>query len=61
MKLEFDNNKFNKNLANIQLDDFFTTGLKEFKKFNKKDNFSCRWISYKEQKDNSTMYHSYVY
>ena len=30
-KQEFDNNKFNQNITNIQLDEMFTTGLKEFK------------------------------
>ena len=30
LKLEFDNNKFNQNLANIQLDDMFSTGLNKF-------------------------------
>ena len=37
LKQEFDNNKFNQNITNIQLDDMFTTGLKEFKEINKKD------------------------
>ena len=37
-KQEFDNNKFNQNITNIQLDDMFTTGLKEFKEINKKTN-----------------------
>ena len=36
LKQEFDNNKFNQNITNLQLDDMFTTGLKEFKEFNKK-------------------------
>ena len=34
LKQEFDNNKFNQNITNIQLDDMFTTGLKEFKEIN---------------------------
>ena len=38
LKKEFDNNKFNQNITNIQLDDMFTTGLKEFKEINKKTN-----------------------
>ena len=38
LKLEIDNNKFNQNITNIQLDDMFTTGLKEFKEINKKTN-----------------------
>ena len=38
LKQEFDNNKFNQNITNIQLDDMFTTGLKEFKEINKKTN-----------------------
>ena len=38
LKKEFDNNKFNQNITNIQLDDVFTTGLKEFKEINKKTN-----------------------
>ena len=37
-KQEFDNNKFNQNITNIQLDEMFTTGLKEFKEVNKKTN-----------------------
>ena len=37
LKQEFDNNKFNQNITNIQLDDMSTTGLKEFKEINKKD------------------------
>ena len=35
LKQEFDNNKFNQNITNIQLDEMFTTGLKEFKEVNK--------------------------
>ena len=31
LKLVVDNNKFNQNITNIQLDDMFTSGLKEFK------------------------------
>ena len=38
LKLEIDNNKFNQNITNIQLDEMFTTGLKEFKEVNKKTN-----------------------
>ena len=38
LKHEFDNNKFNQNITNIQLDEMFTTGLKEFKEVNKKTN-----------------------
>ena len=38
LKQEFDNNKFNQNITNIQLDEIFTTGLKEFKEVNKKTN-----------------------
>ena len=34
LKQEFDNNKFNQNITNIQLDEMFTTGLKEFKETN---------------------------
>ena len=30
MKQKFDNYKFNQNITNIQLDDMFITGLKEF-------------------------------
>ena len=37
LKLEIDNNKFNQNITNIQLDEMYTTGLKEFKEVNKKD------------------------
>ena len=35
LKLEFDNIKFNQKIANIQLDDMFTTGLREVKEVNK--------------------------
>ena len=38
LKQDFDINKFNQNITNIQLDDMFTTGLKEFKEINKKIN-----------------------
>ena len=38
LKLEIDNNKFNQNITNIQLDEMFTKGLKEFKEVNKKSN-----------------------
>ena len=38
LKQEFDNNKFNQNITNIQPDEMFTTGLKEFKEVNKKTN-----------------------
>ena len=38
LKEEFDNNEFNQNITNIQLDEMFTTGLKEFKEVNKKTN-----------------------
>ena len=38
LKQEFDDKKFNQNITNIQLDDMFTTGLKEFKEINKKTN-----------------------
>ena len=38
LKQEFDNNKFNQNITNIQLDEMFTTGLKEFKEVNEKSN-----------------------
>ena len=38
LKQEFDNNKFLENITNIQLDEMFTTGLKEFKEVNKKTN-----------------------
>ena len=40
LKLEIDNNnKFNQNITNIQLDEMFTTGPKEFKEVNKKTFF----------------------
>ena len=42
LKQEFDNKKFNQNITNIQLDEMFTTGLKEFKEVNKKTNFFYR-------------------
>ena len=32
LKLQTDNNKLNKNITNIQLDDMFTTGLRDLKK-----------------------------
>ena len=38
LKQEFDNNKFNQNITNIQLDEMFTTGLKEFKEVNENTN-----------------------
>ena len=38
LKQELDNNKFNQDITNIQLDEMFTTGLKEFKEVNKKTN-----------------------
>ena len=30
LKIEIDNNKFNQSITSIQLDEMFTTGLKEF-------------------------------
>ena len=36
LKQEFDNDKFNQNITNIQLDEMFNTWLKEFKEVNKK-------------------------
>ena len=38
LKQEFDSNKFNQNITKIQLDEMFTTGLKEFTEVNKKTN-----------------------
>ena len=38
LKQEFDNNRFNQNITTIQLDDMFTTGLKEYEEINKKTN-----------------------
>ena len=38
LKQEFDNNKFNQNITNIQLDDMLTTVLKEFEEVSKKTN-----------------------
>ena len=35
LKQEFDNNKFNQNITNIQLDEMFTKGLREMKEYNK--------------------------
>ena len=35
LKQEFDNNKFNKNITNIHLDDMFTNGLRELKEYKK--------------------------
>ena len=42
LKLEIGNNNFNQNIANIQLDEMFTIGLKKFKEVNKKTNFFYR-------------------
>ena len=42
LKQEFDYNKFNQNITNIQLDEMFTTGLKEFKQVNKRTDFFYR-------------------
>ena len=39
LKQEFDNNKFNQNITNIQIDEMFTTGLKEFKEVKKTNSF----------------------
>ena len=36
LKLEIDNNKFNQSITNIQLDEMFTKGLKEFKEVKKR-------------------------
>ena len=38
LNLKIDDNKFNQNITNIELDEMFTTGLKEFKEVNKKTN-----------------------
>ena len=38
LKQDFDNNEFNQNITNIQLDEMFTTALKEFKEVSKKTN-----------------------
>ena len=38
LKQEFDNKKFNQNITNIELDEKFTAGLKEFSDVNKKTN-----------------------
>ena len=38
LKQEFDKKKFNQNITNIQLDEMFTTGLKEFEEVNKNIN-----------------------
>ena len=35
LKQEFDNNKFNQNITNIQLDEMFTNGLIQMKEYNK--------------------------
>ena len=42
LKLQIDNNKCNQNITNIQLDDMFTSGLKEFEEVNEKTNFFYR-------------------
>ena len=38
LKLVIYNNKFNQNITKIHLDEMFTSGLKDFKKINKKTN-----------------------
>ena len=48
LKQEFDNNKFNQNITNIQLDELFTTGLNEFKEVNKKTNSFIDEAPFKE-------------
>ena len=50
LKLEIDNNKFNQNITNIQLDEMFTTGLKEYKEVNKKTNSFIDEAPLKNQK-----------
>ena len=54
LKLEIDNIKFNQNITNIQLDEMFTTGLKEFKEVHKKTNSFI-------DEDNSTVYNCYTF
>ena len=60
LKLEVDNNKFNQNITNIQLDEMFTTGLKEFKEVNKKTNSFIVEALLKNKKS-STIYNFYTF
>ena len=60
LKLEVDNNKFNQNITNIQLDEMFTTGLKEFKEVNKKTNSFIVEALLKNKKS-STIYNCYTF
>ena len=60
LKLEVDNNKFNQNITNIQLDEMFTTGLKEFKEVNKKTNSFIDEALLKNKKS-STIYNFYTF
>ena len=60
LKLEVDNNKFNQNITNIQLDEMFTTGLKEFKEVNKKTNSFIVEALLKNKKS-STIYDFYTF
>ena len=61
LKQEFDNNKFNQNITNIQLDDMFTRGLNEFKEINKKTSSAVDEALIKKKKDNSTIYNSFTF
>ena len=60
LKLEVDNNKFNQNITNIQLEEMFTTGLKEFKEVNKKTNSFIDEALLKNKKS-STIYNCYSF
>ena len=61
LKQEFDNNKFNQNISNKELDDMFTTGLKEYKEINKKTNSAVDEALIKNKKNKSTIYNCYTF
>ena len=60
LKQEFDNSKFNQNFTKIQLDDIFSTGLREFKKVNEKPNSNSAVDEALIIKDNSAIYNCYI-
>ena len=59
LKQDFGENKFNRNITNIQLDDIFTSGPKEFKENKEKTN-SAVDEALLRVKNNSTIYKSYI-
>ena len=60
LKQDFGENKFNWNITNIQSDDIFTTGPKEFKEVKEKTN-SAVDEALLRVKNNSTIYKSYIF